>query len=75
MISKRLTKSLFSRSNLRAVIAIFVFLVLWEVGSRSKDWFGFPMPWVGHVPPPTAVLVAWYGLLGDPGYWQGRAGT
>lgn len=70
MSTKGLSQSLFNRANLRAVIAIFVFLVLWETGSRSKEWFGFVVPWVGHVPAPTAVLVAWYGLLGDPGYWQ-----
>lgn len=68
--TKRFRKALFNRSKLRAVIAIIVFLVLWEIGSRSKDWFGFAVPWIGHVPAPTAVVVAWYGLIGDPGYWQ-----
>jgi len=67
---KRFRKELFSRSKLRAIIAIFVFLALWELGSRSNEWFGFTPPWIGHVPAPTAVLVAWYALLGDPGYWQ-----
>lgn len=63
-------KTLLSRATLRAVIAFIVFLVLWEVGSRSRQWLGFTMPWVGQVPAPTAVLEAWAGLLGDPGYWQ-----
>src|SRR3569832_1568105 len=70
MNAKRLRKALLNRSKLRAVIANFVFLVLWEVGTRTKDWFGFAVPWIGHVPAPTAVLVAWYVLLGDPGYWH-----
>ena len=44
--------------------------MLWELGARSKQWFGFVTPWVGHVPPPTAVLATWAGLLGDLSYWQ-----
>ena len=54
----------------RAVISIVGFVVLWEIGSRSKQWLGFSLPWVGQVPPPTAVLAAWAGLITDPGYWQ-----
>lgn len=65
-----LRKTLFSRASLRAVIALSVFLVLWEIGSQSKQWLGFTMPWIGQVPAPTAVLKAWVELLGDPGYWQ-----
>ena len=65
-----LKKTLLSRATLRAVIAIVVFLVLWEIGSRSKQWLGFTLPWVGQVPAPTAVIKAWVGLLGDWGYWQ-----
>jgi len=55
---------------LRAISSIVVFVVLWEIGSRSKQWLGFTVPWVGNVPAPTAVMAAWAGLLGDPGYWQ-----
>lgn len=57
-------------SLIRAVTAIGAFLILWEVGARSEEWFGFTVPWVGLVPAPTAVLVAWGPLLADPGYWQ-----
>ena len=60
----------FHRSTLRALISILVFVALWEVGARSTQWFGFAVPWVGHIPAPTAVLHVWIGLLGDPGYWQ-----
>jgi sulfonate transport system permease protein len=67
---QNLTRALFSRSMLRSVVSILVFLVLWEVGSRSKQWFGFVVPWVGHVPAPTAVLGAWVKLLGHLSYWQ-----
>jgi NitT/TauT family transport system permease protein len=55
---------------LRAIISVVVFLVVWEIGSRSKQWLGFTVPWVGHVPAPTAVLTAWLRLLADLGYWQ-----
>ena len=65
-----LLQRLSSRPARRAVVAILVFLVLWELGSRSKAWFGVAVPWVGHVPAPTAVLHVWAGLLRDPGYWQ-----
>lgn len=63
-------QALFSRAMLRAVISVIVFVVLWEVGSRSKQWLGFALPWVGQVPAPTAVLGEWVKLLGDAGYWQ-----
>ncbi|HXN15458.1 MAG TPA: ABC transporter permease [Usitatibacter sp.] len=66
----KIRKVLLRRATWRAVIAIAVFILLWEVGSRSKQWFGFAMPWVGHIPPPTAVLAAWSGLLATPGYWH-----
>jgi NitT/TauT family transport system permease protein len=47
----------------RALISMVVFLLLWEIGSRLK-W-----PWVGEAPPPTVVMLAWWPLLSDPGYW------
>lgn len=58
------------RSTRRAVISLIVFVVLWEIGSRSKEWLGFALPWIGNVPPPSAVLKVWGDLLDDPGYWQ-----
>ncbi|MBI2311850.1 MAG: ABC transporter permease [Betaproteobacteria bacterium] len=72
-MSKGLQKvkgAVFGRGMLRAIVSIVVFLVLWELGSRSKQWVGFVMPWVGQVPAPTAVLAAWVELVGDAGYWQ-----
>lgn len=70
MNMKKIRRSLFSRTTLRAIISITVFLILWEVGSRSKEWAGFTMPWIGLIPPPTNVLAVWWDLLGDAGYWQ-----
>lgn len=70
MNMKKIRRSLFSRTTLRAIVSITVFLILWEAGSRSKEWAGFTMPWIGLVPPPTSVLSVWWDLLGDTGYWQ-----
>ncbi len=72
-MSKRLSnmrKAVFSRTTLRAIISLVVFVVLWEIGSRSKQWFGIAVPWIGNIPAPSAVLAAWGKLIGDPGYWQ-----
>ena len=66
----RLRKAVVSRTTLRAIISLVVFVVLWEVGSRSRQWFGFAAPWIGNVPAPTAVAASWAHLLGDKGYWQ-----
>jgi len=54
----------------RGVVAICVFLVFWEVGSRSQAWFGFAFPWVGQIPAPTAVLQEMIRLVQDPSYWN-----
>ena len=59
-----------SRSTYRALLALMVFVVLWEVGSRSKEWFGVETPWIGKIPAPSGVLVAWSKLVGDLTYWQ-----
>lgn len=61
---------LVSRSTRRAIVALVVFVVLWEIGSRSKQWLGFEMPFVSKVPPPSSVVVAWWGLADNLGYWQ-----
>ena len=77
-----------TRSLARGLASILLFLVLWEIGARSKDWLGADvfsplrdalgamgfrtkyLPWIGAVPPPTAVLHAWAGVIGDLGYWH-----
>lgn len=66
----RLKKKLLSKAGLRAVISIIVFLVLWEIGARSKQWLGVSLPWIGKIPAPTAVLDVWAGLVGNSSYWQ-----
>lgn len=54
----------------RGLVAIIVFLVLWEIGSRSKEWFGHTLPYVGLLPPPSDVAVAWSDVLMKWGYWE-----
>jgi NitT/TauT family transport system permease protein len=54
----------------RGIVAIFVFLVFWEVGSRSEAWFGFAFPWISQIPPPTAVMVEMYRLIQEPSFWH-----
>ena len=69
-MANRLKKKLLSKASLRAAISLVVFVVLWEIGARSKQWLGFSLPWIGQVPAPSAVLKVWAGLLTDVGYWQ-----
>ena len=54
----------------RGVVAIVVFLIFWEAGSRSHAWFGFSFPWVSQVPAPTAVLQAMFTLVQEPSFWN-----
>jgi NitT/TauT family transport system permease protein len=58
-----------ARPLVRGILSILVFLIFWEVGAKSKDWLGFVIPWVGHVPAPSSVFVTWGRLLFDLGYW------
>ena len=69
-MTNRLKKKILSKASLRALISLVVFVVLWELGARSKQWLGFSLPWIGQVPAPSAVLKVWAGLLTDIGYWQ-----
>ena len=63
-------KSLTDLTFWRGVVAIIVFLVLWEIGSQAKNWFGFMVPFVGKLAPPTDVMVRWVEVAGWPGYWE-----
>lgn len=59
-----------SPAAVRAVVSVATFIVLWELGAKSKPWFGFQTPWVGAVPAPSDVVKVWAGLIADRGYWQ-----
>ncbi len=60
----------FGRPGRRALVSLVVLAVAWQLGATSKDWLGEALPWVGTLPAPSAVFVAWRGLLFDHGYWQ-----
>ena len=66
----RFRKKALSRASLRAVISMVIFLLLWELGARSKQWLGYSLPWIGQVPSPSSVLRVWAGLLSNRGYWE-----
>lgn len=66
----RTQKFLQNKKLWRGALAIFAALVLWEIGSRWGDWFGYRLPFIGLIPAPTAVLTAWAKVLPEVGYWQ-----
>lgn len=87
-MARKLGKLVASSQFWRGVASIVVFLLLWELGSRSKQWMapemfdplkaflgalGFKkdyLPWIGAVPAPSGVLLAWLEVIGSAGYWQ-----
>jgi NitT/TauT family transport system permease protein len=54
----------------RAIMAIFVFLVVWQFGALIDDWTGYDMLGIGLVPPPVDVLITWADVVPNIGYWQ-----
>lgn len=66
----RLQKVLQNKKLWRGIVAIIGFLIFWEVCSSWEKWFGYQLPWIGKIPPPTAVMAVWVTLLPRWGYWQ-----
>ena len=58
------------RALRRAAISVLACVVMWELGSRSGQWLGFKVPGIGDLPAPSSVLVTWYRVITDPGYWH-----
>ena len=54
----------------RGIIAIFVFLIIWQFGALIDDWTGYDMLGIGLVPPPIDVLITWADVVPKLGYWQ-----
>src|SRR5262245_64707872 len=65
-----LLRTLGNREFWRGLVAIVVFLILWEIVSRSNDVSGSTLPYVGLLPPPSDVAVAWSKVLTKWGYWE-----
>jgi NitT/TauT family transport system permease protein len=69
-LSRRRRKSTLSRSTWRALVSYGVVVAVWQLGATSAGWWGHPLPWLGSLPAPSAVLVTWGRLIFDPGYWH-----
>lgn len=68
--ARRAIRGRFFGRQVRGVVSIAAFVALWEIGSRSAEWFGVPIPVVGRIPAPTAVAGAMIKLAVTPSYWQ-----
>ncbi len=66
----KLKKKFSGRATFRGLLAIVIFIIIWELGARSQELFGYRLPFLGLVPAPSAVVVSWGGLIGDPSYWS-----
>ncbi len=64
------TKFITGEDFWRGIVAIIVFFILWEIGSRSKEWLGYALPWVSQIPAPTAVFREMYILIQEPSFWH-----
>ena len=67
---RKATKFITGEDFWRGVVAIIIFFILWEIGSRSKDWLGYALPWVSQIPAPTAVFREMYILVQEPSFWH-----
>ena len=65
-----LRKTFGSSEFWRGLVAIVVFVLLWEMGARSKQLFGYALPYVGLLPAPSEVAMAWTKVLTKVGYWE-----
>jgi NitT/TauT family transport system permease protein len=65
-----LRKTFGSSEFWRGLVAIIAFVLLWEMGARSKQLFGYALPYVGLLPAPSEVAVAWTKVLTKVGYWE-----
>ncbi len=66
----RMQKLVENKKLWRGITAVILVLVFWEIGSRWDDWFGYALPFIGLIPPPTAVMEAWAKVLPEAGYWE-----
>ena len=82
---KKLTELVSNITFWRGLIALLSFVILWELLSKYfpmlTEHLGMmeektgklvpvSVPWIGKVPPPTEVVVAWREVIFLPGYWE-----
>jgi NitT/TauT family transport system permease protein len=65
----RLVAALANRRFWRGAVSITAFLLLWELGSRSRQWLGVAIPWISQIPAPSAVSLTFLSLADTPAYW------
>ncbi|MGA0532785.1 ABC transporter permease [Hansschlegelia sp. KR7-227] len=53
----------------RAVVALAVCALLWQVGARLDEWTGIGVPGVRALPSPVEVAMAAARVVTQPGYW------
>lgn len=53
----------------RGLVGGVIAILLWEVCSRAPQLFGFFVPYIGVLPPPSAIMLEWTKLIVDPSYW------
>lgn len=53
----------------RGIVGGVIAVLLWELCSRAPQLFGFSVPYIGVLPPPSAVIEEWAKLITDPSYW------
>ena len=64
-------KAITSITFWRGVVALVGFVISWELLSKYVPMtFGFEVPWIGKVPPPSEVIEAWKEVFFLPGYWE-----
>ena len=54
----------------RGILALVIFLILWEVGFRFDGWFGVMVPFIGKIDAPSLVVMRWSEVVLKPGYWE-----
>jgi NitT/TauT family transport system permease protein len=69
-IGEKISRIITGEDFWRGIVSIIVFLIFWEMGSRSQAWFGFAFPWISQIPPPTSVLLEMGKLVQEPSFWN-----
>jgi NitT/TauT family transport system permease protein len=68
-LEQRVQRWFWRRSRRRAALSLSLVLFIWQFGATSAGWLGYRLPWLGQLPPPADVLVAWLDLALEPSYW------